>query len=232
MAKTLPSAAHEASLGRDEAPNFPDLFCAVLHRIRNLQQNAFSALELLRSRVAEEPESLELIKQVELALAQWRLIEESLRECGLPLTPRREPVDFAQLAENAWRRCQASQPERLVIVPTPHSTQVWGDARLLEGALLAVWRSLLEQAPQADWFRLGVEVDVDQLVARFEADGAMVAPAFLDQWFEPLADAHRLTGLVNLAARRVIESHGGAMCAETNGMGRLVVTLALPREVR
>jgi CheY-like chemotaxis protein len=245
MNDTVPSddSTREAVRCRDE-------FLAMLaHELRNPLAAVRNAVQVLRLAGRFEPpqaRSLEVIDRQARHMA--RMLDDLLDVSRIvhgKIKLRREPVDLAQVLADA---VEASRPSldtcdhRLTRRGPAGPLFVEGDATRLEQVFVNLLNNAARYTPPGGNVGLEVEPAGDRVRVRVCDDGEGIAPDMLGRVFDlftqadkSLARAKGGLGIGLTLVKRLVELHGGAVAAASDGPGRgsaFTVTLPLREPAR
>jgi signal transduction histidine kinase/ActR/RegA family two-component response regulator len=212
-----------------------DTFLAVLaHELRNPLAPLRWAVNLLQDppRDSLPPEELAALmrRQVErltrllddlLDAARLHRGDVPLRKERLDLNSvgREALADLSFLFEQPWRRVLISLP--------PEPLWVDGDRARLGQVLSSLLVNAAQFTPAGGRIALAAAREGAEVVLRLRDDGIGVRPEMLGRIFEPFVQADHLPGRVAeglgiglTLARALLESHGGALTAHSEGPGK------------
>jgi two-component system, LuxR family, sensor kinase FixL len=207
------------------------------HESRNALQRSQACLEMLRFRLEDRPESLDLVAGIQDAQDDLQRLYEEVRTYAAPLVIVRRESSLRAIVLEAWSQLEwtlRGREARLV-------DRGEGDDRCLIDVprMVQVFRNLLDNALAAchdpvevtvGWS--GVEVDGRAAVrVSLRDNGPGFSPEQKRNLFEPFYTTKTQgTGLGMAIARRIVEAHGGSIAAglDDDARGAEIVIL-LPR---
>lgn len=212
---------------------------ALTHESRNALQRSQAGLDMLAKRVADRPEAVQLLGEVQQAQYFLRDQYEAVRDYAAPMRLQLEAVDLGDVVREAWNDLAGQRDGRSVVLVHDDAgvdATVWGDRR----AVGQVVRNLLANALEssASVTRIEVAFAADRLghlpavrvVVR--DDGPGMSAEQRARAFEPFFTTKpRGTGLGMAICRRIVEAHGGeiSLAAADRGGTEIVVRLPKPR---
>jgi PAS domain S-box-containing protein len=222
--KRAEQALHEADHAKDE-------FLATLaHELRNPLAPLKHAAELLRNPAAQPAWCRDVIERQVSHLA--RLIDDLLdvsRIARDKLELRNETVEIAAVIRSA---AEASRPmiegcgQTLLVAPLPESIYVDGDPVRLTQVLTNLLTNAAKFSQGAGAIRLRADRDGDQVVISVADSGIGITPEELARVFDrfyqserPGARSRGGLGIGLALVRRLVELHGGAVEARSEGLG-------------
>jgi hypothetical protein len=210
-----------------------EAMAGLAHESRNTLQRSKGGLDLLARRVADRPEALELLTEVEQAQDHLHALYEEVRGYAAPLTLQRQEVDLRDLVHKAWGHL-ASRQSGCAELTIASSDVDWRCAVDPE-AFVRVLRNVLENALDAGTpARIDIEASDARIGGRaavrlsIRDHGSGMAPQARALLFEPFFTTKvRGTGLGLAICKRIVEAHGGLIAlGEAAGPGtELVITL-------
>ncbi len=96
--------AREQLLHRERLAAIGEAMTALAHESRNALQRSQSGLEMLKKRVANNPDAAELVGEVHEAQVYLTDLYEEARGFAAPVNLRREPADLRQLLHKTWEQ--------------------------------------------------------------------------------------------------------------------------------
>jgi two-component system sensor kinase FixL len=188
------------------------------HESRNALQRSQAALDRLRLRVADRPDLIEFVDQLESAQAHLLYLYDEVRDYAAPVRLKKEMVRPWEVVAEAWNDLMIVHPNRCARLIQHGDDQV--EIAADKHGLKQVFRNILENSLAACIDPVAVEVehssadDVQQawLVLSFRDNGPGFSPEAKLKLFEPFFSTKvKGTGLGMPIARRVVEAHGGVV---------------------
>jgi two-component system, LuxR family, sensor kinase FixL len=230
--------ARRRAVGLERLAAIGEMAAGLAHESRNALQRSLACLEMLRWRLAGQPEALDLVARTLRAQDDLLRLYEDVRAYAAPVRLDPRPCDVAAVWREAWAQVVAACPQR--------------DARLDEetaGADLGcaadpfrlgqVFRNLFENSlaacPGPVRLRVACAAAAD---AGFSAlrvavtdNGPGLNAEQRQRLFEPFYTTKvKGTGLGMAIAKRIVEAHGGQIAvSDVAGRGATIV-LTLPRK--
>lgn len=200
------------------------------HDLRNPLGVMQSSLYILRKRAGDDDRARRHIEKIDTQIRACDDIIRNLLELARNTPPRREPIDFVKLFEEAVE--VAGLPARVTVQrEIAPGVEYRGDPVLLRQAIV----NLLSNAAQAHGERPGnvyLSAAATDTGARVEVadDGPGFDPDTLARVFEPLVTTRSSgIGLGLALVKGVTERHGGTVEASNRPDGGALVRLHLPR---
>jgi signal transduction histidine kinase len=215
----------------EEANRAKDRFLAMVgHELRNPLAAMLTALQLMRLRRGESPEQAVIERQLKhLSRMADDLLDASRISRGL-VELRREPIEVCDVAVRAMELAGLllEQQQDYVHIDVPTAGVVVDVDR---DRMAQVVANLLTNA--AKYSHRGSRIDVrarridDVVRLEVQDEGFGVSTDMLEAIFEPFTQQPESTehaqgglGLGLAIVRRLVEAHGGAVHAESPGVGR------------
>jgi PAS domain S-box-containing protein len=172
-----------------------------------------------------------------------RLVDDLLdvsRITSGKITLRQEPVELHSVVDNAVDACRPlieARRQTLEIVLPAEPLRVEGDVTRLSQVVLNLLNNAVKYTPEGGNIRLAVEVEGGQAVVRVADTGIGIPADLLPKIFDLFTQGDRSLdrsegglGIGLTLVRRLVELHGGAVGAHSEGSGRgseLVIRLPL-----
>jgi PAS domain S-box-containing protein len=217
-----------------------EAMAGLAHESRNALQRSQASLELLASRVENQPDALEHINRIQKAQDHLHRLYEDVREYAAPVVLNPGVHDLGQLFQDTWDVATYPQKGRQI-----HLLEVGNDCDLrceIDGfAVQQVFRNVLENA--LDACTDPVEIQVQYRAAEIEGRPAVQVairdngPGLTPQQRQRIFDAFYTTkthgaGLGMAIAKRVVETHGGQIAVGSGSDSGAEILITLPRSIR
>jgi len=212
-----------------------EAMAGLAHESRNALQRSQSGLELLVRRVADRPEALHLIQQVQAAQQYLYDLYETVRGYAAPRELQRQDTDLCQLAHDIWQQVLSERTQlgaTLLCDRAGIDTTCTVDQQAIGQVLRNLFDNALSASPteariQVAWSdtMLGTK---KAIVMTVRDNGPGLSAEEKQRIFEPFftTKVHG-TGLGMAISKRIVESHGGRIeVGDTAPVGaELIVTL-------
>ena len=176
------------------------------------------------------------------ARAQAQLIDDLLdigRITSGSLRLSEGSVDVAAIAEVALESVRVTADDRGVEIDSRidmQAGQITGDANRIQQVIWNLLSNAIKFTPKGGLVTLSVMRDGDRIVIQVKDTGQGISPEFLPRVFERFKQADnsatRMSGGLGLGlaiVRHLVELHGGAIAAESGGLGKgACFTVVLP----
>jgi PAS domain S-box-containing protein len=232
-------------LERLEAANrSKDEFLATLsHELRTPLNAVMGWAQMIRTGAAPVERGLAAVERNAAALKQ--LVDDLLDTSSIvsgKLQVQVAPLDFAHVVRDALDAVRAAaDSRRIAIVVRGEDRCAWtrGDGPRLHQAVLNLLSNAIKFTPEDGQVSVTLDVEAASVVLRVRDTGIGIDPALLPRVFErfvqgdaPVSPRKGL-GLGLAIARHIVDLHGGAIGAESEGVMRgATFTLTLPRAER
>jgi signal transduction histidine kinase len=147
-----------------------------------------------------------------------------------------EPVDLAALVPPVLDAVSNEAKERQITIETDTSSALTiGDPRLLERLIGNLVENAIRHNVVGGWLRITCGEAADRVWLHVANGGQVIAPADVDQLFEPfrrggrVRTATRGSGLGLAIVRLIVEAHHGRLQAAAPPFGGLALRIELPR---
>ena len=214
-----------------------EAMAGLAHESRNALQRSQSGLELLVKRVADRPEALHLIQQVQAAQQYLYDLYETVRGYAAPRELRSQDTDLCQLAQDIWQQvlCERPRPGATLICERAGvNTTCIVDQQAIGQVLRNLFDNALAASPaaariQVEWTdaKLGTK---DAIVMAVRDNGPGLTVEEKQRIFEPFftTKVHG-TGLGMAISKRIVESHGGTIEVGNAARSGAEFIVTLPR---
>jgi signal transduction histidine kinase len=184
------------------------------HQLRNSVTGARIALQLHQRRCDRIDQD-----SLAVALRQLNITEAHLQRfltVGQPSAPRRARCDLREtideVADLLAPACKHRGVDLQIDVDLGGQADLLADVDQLRQLLLNLLVNAIEAAGTGGWVRVELAALADAMVVRVVDSGRGLDPKLVDRLFEPFATAKpEGIGLGLSVARRIAESHGGAI---------------------
>jgi PAS domain S-box-containing protein len=220
---------------RKEADRRKDEFLATLaHELRNPLAPIRSAVELLREKAPAVPELMWVQDVISRQLQQLsRLVDDLLDVSRITrgkIELRKERVALSTVVEHAletsWPLVHASRHTLRVRLP-PEPLWLDADPTRLAQVLSNLLNNAAKYTPPGGSIVLTAEPAGDDVVLTIQDNGAGIPPEMLSRIFDmftqvdtSLERAQGGLGIGLTIVKRLVEMHGGAIAARSEGLGR------------
>jgi PAS domain S-box-containing protein len=209
-----------------------ETMAGLVHESRNALQRSKACLEMLAMEVEDRPAALDLVARAQRAQDDLQRLYEEVRQWAAPLHLRREPCDLRDLWTEVWTHVRQARPERAARL----KEHVTGDTTCECDcfAMAQVFRNIFENAIEASPEQgevtvrcKGVHADNGNEICITIADqGRGLSAEEQARIFEPFFTTKaKGTGLGMAIVQRIVQSHGGAISARSEGGAQIEVTL-------
>jgi PAS domain S-box-containing protein len=209
---------------------------SISHESRNLLQRCSVGVERLRWRLKDQPDALEIIERVGVALQDLTHLFDDIRSYGGTFQLERALHDVGEVWRKAWDNVRA-------VNPTREATLVeHGDANrrcfVDRFRLKQVFRNVLENAFAACPGPVRIEVLTEEarldgrpaLRVTFRDNGPGLNAEQRQRLFEPFYTTRPGgSGLGMVIARRILDAHGGTISVRDFGPPGAEIVVLLPR---
>lgn len=223
--KSAEQALREADRRKDE-------FLATLaHELRNPLAPIRNAVQIMNLRAPPDPALQSARDMIDRQVVHMiRLIDDLLdmsRVTTGKLTLRKERLLLSRIVQDALDTARPHLGHQLTITLPSESIAIDGDPVRLTQILVNLLHNACKYTEKGGDIRLTAERDGERVAVRVKDSGIGIAPAHLPRLFEMFSQAEpALQGAkgglgIGLAlARRLVEKHGGAIEAHSEGIGK------------
>lgn len=206
------------------------------HESRNALQRSQAALDRLRLRVADRPDLLEFVDQLESAQEHLLYLYDEVRDYAAPVRLKKGIVRPWSVVAEAWNDLMIVHPRRCaeLMQTGDELVEICADRH----ALKQVFRNILENSLAACIDPVVVDVEhssADDLheswfVISFRDNGPGFSTETRMKLFEPFFSTKvKGTGLGMPIARRLVEAHGGAITVGAASRSGAELLVELPK---
>jgi two-component system sensor histidine kinase HydH len=207
---------------------------ALAHEVRNPLGAITLFLSMLKADMRDRPNSLTLVEEIEKSITSLNGVVSNVLHFAKNNAVQRSPMNVHSLLHEVVQHFMSVYGAQAnFVLNTRGNPFIVGD----EQALRQVLYNLFINSLQSTAFAGVVEVEVfdegdDGSVSLIVRDnGPGIPEAIMPRLFEPFASGRREgTGLGLSIVRRIIEAHGGSICARNVPGAEFVITL--PRSAR
>jgi PAS domain S-box-containing protein len=229
--------AQDRAMRSERLAAIGQMVTGLAHESRNALQRSVACLEILRFRLQDQPEMLDLLTRVQRAQDDLQHLYESVREYAAPIKLEIQPCYLPQIWREAWDMLRSVWAGRNVefreqIDVTDPQCEV------SPFHLKQVFRNLLENAVAAAKDPVQITVRCSQTLIDSQK-GYQIAvkdngPGFTEEQrqkaFDPFFTTKlQGTGLGLAICKRLVEAHGGNIALPPVEQPGAVVLLTLPR---
>jgi signal transduction histidine kinase len=232
---TLLQREQEARAAAETASQLKDEFLAKLsHELRNPLHAMVGWLQVLRARPDDAMFRERAIGTIERNSRSLQRMIEDLLDLAKASTGKMElkraPTAIGALVASVVETLRPSAAARGLTIDetsTTEATTVTGDADRLAQVVINVVSNAIKFTPDGGRVSVSVERTPGDVVVVVGDSGLGISPEALQQIFEPFRQAGpRLAGPLGglglglSIAKQIVELHGGAISAESDGVGR------------
>ncbi len=218
-----------------------DFLAMVSHHLRSPIAKINASLELILSSKLDEQSQQEVL---ETALSQSKslaeLVEDLLGAAQLGLrkiSAKQQPVTIVPLIKRQIEAFKISfNGHRFDVIAPPQAVIVWGDESKIEVVLNNLFESVTSLSSPGERVIIEIREEASKVVVSIGNERAYIPPHDLNRMFElfPCLDSREAQtasgqGLGLYIARKLMESQGGAIWAESQVGRGLRFSFSLPR---
>lgn len=212
---------HQQALLRSQKLASMGSLCAgVAHEINGPLGIILGYAKVIRRQGADD----EALNAIEEEARQCQSIVQALLDMSRHETPRFEPVDLGQLAEDGIERLRATGAlgaRSLDITASESPAMALGDEAKLRQVVLNVMKNAIEATPEDGHIAVEVRREKGRVVLAIVDHGSGVAADTKAKVFEPFFTTKpKGTGLGLAIARAIVEAHRGRIGIEASDNGR------------
>jgi two-component system, LuxR family, sensor kinase FixL len=212
------------------------LVAGLAHESRNALQRSQACLEMLARRVADRPETLDLVDGIQQAQDDLHRLYEEVRDYAAPIVLDRRSCGIRDLLQEAWARLTPSRAGRDVRLRERGDPALAcpGDAF----RLIQVFRNILDNSIAAahDPVEIDVEWSATEAAGRpavgivVRDNGPGLTPEQRCNLFEPFyTTKSQGTGLGMAITKRIVDAHEGLIEAGPDDDRGATILITLPR---
>ena len=241
------SALLDAQSGRDRAEQesqAKDEFMAMLaHELRNPLSAISAAMQVLEAGNGQDGPALRARSIISRQVQHLARLVDDLLEVGRVVTGKivleRRPIDFADVVHRAVAVFGERRSDQQIDVKT-QAAWIEGDLVRMEQVVNNIVGNAVKYTPIGGAIRVRLCVEDGDAVLRVEDTGYGITPELLPRVFDLFVQGERTLeraqgglGIGLTLVRRLVELHGGAVTAASEGAGRgSVFTVRLPQIAR
>lgn len=235
---TLLKQAQEQVLQSERLAAIGEAMTGLAHESRNALQRSQAGLEMLVRRVSGQPDSLELIAEIQQAQNYLHGLYEEVRGYASPLHPRCRTANLRELLAETWDHLSVERNGRPARIVEEEGSTTDASCEVDVQSIQQVLRNILENALAAA--PLEAEIRVRWTATRLDGrpalacaiadNGPGLTPEQQRRIFDPFyTTKSRGTGLGMAITRRIVEAHGGRIAASRAAGGGASIEVVLPR---
>jgi two-component system sensor histidine kinase HydH len=207
-----------------------EMAAGLAHEVRNPLGAIHGAAQVLATG-ADASQTREMLEVIQEETGRLGRVVGDFLDYARPWSPRRQPVDVAELARGVLRAAEvAGMQLRADLRVRDGAARALGDPDQLQRAFTNVVRNAAEATGPGGLLRVEVgRDDAGRVTVRFEDNGPGIPPEQVARLFQPFHTTKPGgTGLGLALVHRVVEAHGGTLGVDGRpGLGA-VFTIALP----
>lgn len=228
----------------EEANRAKDFFLAfVSHELRSPLNAILGWTKILLTKQVDEETTKNALETIERsARAQAKLINDlvdSARVASGKLRLEFRPTDLYELIKNVYnsqKPAAESKNIQLVLEANNPDVQVFGDAIRLQQVFSNLLSNAIKFTPESGKIEIGMQADESKVVVKIKDNGQGISPQALPRIFSQFSQGDEKIsrdtsglGLGLSIVKTLVEKHGGAVKAESDGIGKgATFTVALP----
>jgi PAS domain S-box-containing protein len=235
---------HAARTQAEEAGRMKDEFLATIsHELRTPLNAMFGWTRLLRAGNLDQQAAAQAIEVIDRnARAQAQLIDDLLDISRIITGKMRldvqtlDPIPLIEVALESVRPAAEAKGVRLQPILDPQAGPISGDANRIQQVVWNLLSNAIKFTPKGGRVQVRLERVNSHVEVRVSDTGQGISPEFLPYVFDRFRQADSSNtrssmglGLGLAIVRQLIELHGGAVCAESEGEGKgATFTFKLP----
>jgi|GEM_PF-1345531 len=235
---TLLKQAEQQVLQNERLAAIGEAMTGLAHESRNALQRSQAGLEMLVRRASGQPDSLELIAEIQQAQNYLHGLYEEVRGYASPLHPRCRPADLRAILNETWDHLgveRNGRPARMIEEEgSPPDATCEVDVQAVQQVLRNILENALAAAPREAEIRVRWSAaDLDgrpALRCAISDNGPGLTPEQQRRIFDPFYTTKaRGTGLGMAITRRIVDAHGGRIAAGGEPGRGATIEIVLPR---
>ncbi len=204
----------------------------VAHEVRNNLVPVTLYLSLLRRRLAEDPDSLEVLDKVTAGFTALDVTVNDLLHFTSDRDPRLATFSLRKLVEEVHSSLapQLSAQAIDTVTDVPEQTRMTADRDMLRRAVLNLTLNAVDAMPDGGTLSADCKSTPDGVELRIADTGSGLTEEAVSRAFEPFFTTKcGGTGLGLAIVYRIVEVHGGRLTAANRPEGGAVFTLQIPK---
>jgi PAS domain S-box-containing protein len=208
------------------------LVSVVAHEIRNPLQNINMGLEMLKMKIGETPETLEIFQEIDYGVNLLSVTVNELLDYARPLRLQPSPIRVGALVRQAVKVI-CPYPENITINTEfeKEETELLVDIPKVVRVLVNIMSNAIEAMPEGGtiWIRSEMQEEEDYLKLTISDNGPGIDEEQLDRVFEPFFTTKtRGTGLGLSICKKIVEAHSGILRIHSKEGEGTTLTILLP----
>ena len=208
------------------------------HESRNAIQRAQACLEMLTLDLGDQPEMLDLTSRTQDALEDLQRLYEEVRGYATPIQLEIAPTTVADVVSRTWADLQSASNVRgfeLIHESEGSDTALHADRYRVAQIVRNVFENAFQACGESGSIRVTYEKstigDSPAIALHIRDDGPGIAKEQAAQIFEPFfTTKSKGTGLGMAIAKRIVDSHGGAIAVANAGQAGAEFVVTLPKD--
>ncbi len=204
----------------------------VAHEVRNNLVPVGLYLNLLRRRLASDPEGLAVVDKLEGAFRDLETMVGDLLHFTRDREPRLQPMELRQLVSEVVASLDGQLAAQKITFcnEIPPGLSLSADAEMLRRAVINVMLNAIDVLRHGGMLRAWAEDHANFVELVIADNGPGFAEEILARVFDPFFTTKEGgTGLGLTIVMRIAEAHGGTVIAENTPHGGACIRLRLPR---
>jgi PAS domain S-box-containing protein len=207
------------------------LVAGVAHEVRNPLFGISATIDAFEAEFGTNPSHRQYIEVLRGELQRMRVLMQDLLDYGKPIHRENTPTEIHELIHEASGRCAVLARERgieLALELEPDLPALTLDPRSMTVVLKNLFENAIHHSPPSSVVQVTAARDDGGVRIEVRDQGNGFRPEDLRRAFEPFFTRRRGgTGLGLSIVQRVVEQHGGQVCARNHPEGGAVVALVL-----